>query len=466
MMRLLLINTNRYLQPTPIIPIGVCMIAESAHRLGHQVSVLDLSFAGDVFKEIGKQLDSFNPDIVGFSMRNVDNIDYQNSISFLSEIESMIGYVRSKLRAPIVLGGSGATLAPREVSARLHPDYLFCGSGDVHLNELLNRIETDLQHSHGNSTPQIVHTPHAAPDMSFYPDMFRWIDSRKYRRFGATIPIQTKRGCAYNCTYCTYPTIEGNRYLLATPDDVTNALERLIPDGYQDFEFVDNVFNAPYDHALEICESIRRKDIRARFTAMDIHPGELDHTLLSAMAGAGFCGMGVTAESAADCVLEGLGKDFRQADLIRAANQIREYPIPCCWIFLVGGPGETLRTLDETIQFVKNKIRPTDLIFFTIGIRLYPGTALDRSNASLDVPEGADSLETRFFLNEDLDIEQAIEKIAVLAQECPNVIDSSSISAPVIRYIHYAACLFGLHPPLWRYTYRLKRFVRLAGVRI
>jgi len=41
------------------------------------------------------------------------------------------------------------------------------------------------------------------------PRVDRWFDVKRYERHGATVPIQTKRGCVYKCVYCTYRNVEG-----------------------------------------------------------------------------------------------------------------------------------------------------------------------------------------------------------------------------------------------------------------
>ena len=57
------------------------------------------------------------------------------------------------------------------------------------------------------------------------PALHRWIDLARYQRHGATIPIQTKRGCVYKCVYCTYRNGEGWGYRTRPPEPVADANE-------------------------------------------------------------------------------------------------------------------------------------------------------------------------------------------------------------------------------------------------
>jgi len=88
--------------------------------------------------------------------------------------------------------------------------------------------------------------------------------------------------------------------------------------------------------------------------------------------------VGVTAESASDRVLAGLGKDYLRTHVERAAKILAGSKIPCLWIFLLGGPGENKETVQETINFAQQYISRKDVVFFNTGIRIYPGTEIER----------------------------------------------------------------------------------------
>jgi len=58
--------------------------------------------------------------------------------------------------------------------------------------------------------------------------------------------------------------------------------------GLRDVEFVDNVFNSPYDHAIALCDSIAMVRINARLQTVELNPYLLDDKLIGAMEKAGF----------------------------------------------------------------------------------------------------------------------------------------------------------------------------------
>ena len=157
----------------------------------------------------------------------------------------------------------------------------------------------------------------------------------------ATVPIQTKTGCQFQCVYCTYPKIEGSTCRLKEPGSIADAVMRFTAEGLRDIEFVDSVFNAPLRHAMEVCAALARVRHKGRLQCLDLNPRDFDDALMTAMERAGFAGMGITLESASDPVLHGLRKGFTSKDVHQAAEVVRRHRIPCAWIFLLGGPGET-----------------------------------------------------------------------------------------------------------------------------
>ncbi|MEI8355563.1 MAG: radical SAM protein, partial [Deltaproteobacteria bacterium] len=193
----------------------------------------------------------------------------------------------------------------------------------------------------------------------------------------SAVPLKTKLGCPFGCVYCTYPVGEGRTYRLCAPGLVQRAVRELARQGVRDIEFVDNVFNSPYEHAMEVCRLLAGSGTGVRLHTMELNPEFTDAPLLDAMEQAGFAGIGITAESADDGVLAALGKNYNSSHLYRAAAAVDGHGIPCVWIFMAGGPGETKDTLLRTLDFARRRVRPSDTVFFNAGVRLYPGTQLE-----------------------------------------------------------------------------------------
>ena len=472
-MNILLISTNRCVHPVPVMPLGLCMVAEACERAGHRVRVLDLMFEKDLFASIGSAVVEHRPDAVGLSVRNIDNNDRADPVSYLDDLPLIVNAVRRLTGAPVILGGAALGVMPEAILRLADVSCGVTGDGEAVVPRLLGRIGAGeslgglpglafLDQERFSLTPCAGQGAAACGA----PDFHRWVNVGAYRSHLATFPVQTKLGCAFSCVYCTYRKLEGSGYRLAEPAAVAEAVTRLVVSGARDIEFVDSVFNAPREHAVAVCEALARTDHRARLQSLELNPAFFDDGLVSAMERAGFVGMGITAESASDAVLQGLGKGFT-ADRVRAAAEVvRRHRIPCAWIFLLGGPGETRETVRETLRFAAAAIRRQDVAFFNVGIRIYPGTELEtiaRREGVLSVPPG-DMLRPVFYVAPGLDGAWITHEVRKAMAGTMNFISAGSIGLSFLPTIHRVSALLGVRPPLWKHTGLIRRGLRMLGM--
>jgi radical SAM superfamily enzyme YgiQ (UPF0313 family) len=226
------------------------------------------------------------------------------------------------------------------------------------------------------------------------------------------------------------------------------------------------VFNVPYEHAMAVCESLSRTDHKARIQSLELNPLFFDDALETSMERAGFVGMGLTVESATDRVLQGLGKAFTSEHVRRAAEVVRRHSIPCAWIFMLGGPGETHETVSETLRFAETYIRPRDVAFFNSGIRIYPGTELEsiaRSQGML-TRSREDMLTPVFYVSPDVDVRWMEQTVKKTMRTNMNFINMDSLGLSLLPKIHRVGYRLGLQPPLWRHTRTIRRGLRMMGM--
>jgi radical SAM superfamily enzyme YgiQ (UPF0313 family) len=473
-MKILLVSTNRNALPMPVMPIGACIVADAAERSGHAVHLLDLMFTRDAMTDLESAVTGFQPDLVGLSVRNIDNNDMRNTVFFLDDLRKIVDAVRAGTRAPIFLGGAALGVMPEEILRLADVSGGVTGDGETIFPLLLYRISRggdfhDLPGVASIENGIFRRNPSAALGFSAAcpaPDYHRWLNTAAYRSHLATVPIQTKTGCQFQCVYCTYPGIEGSAYRLKEPGSVADAVDRLAATGLRDIEFVDSVFNAPLDHAMNVCAALAGVGHRARLQCLELNPLFVDDPLLTAMERAGFVGMGITLESASDPVLRGLKKGFTAREVHHAAEVVRRHRIPCAWIFLLGGPGETEETVKETLRFAGKHIRPRDVAFFNTGIRIYPGTELEsiarRQGVLSRAPE--DMLSPVFYVSPDVDAAWVDRELKKSMNRHMNILNMDSLGLSFLPTIHRIGYRLGLHPPLWKHTRIIRRCLRLAGM--
>lgn len=432
-------------------------------------------FLPDPLRALEAVLDRNKFDVIGLSVRNIDNIDMGAPRSFIDDLIPLIAAVRRLADAPLVLGGAALAVMPEQVMIATGVPCAVIGSGEVVFPSLVEKLVGNQSWEDLPGVASLaggacrVNSPEpgrARPCAG--PDYGRWLDMKAYGSQLSTIPLQTKLGCRFQCVYCTYRMLEGDDYRLSDPGSVAETALRYAASGFRDIEFVDNVFNAPYDHALAVCESLIRSKSRARLQSIEMSPVSFDRRLLSTMERAGFVGIGLTVESAADPVLKGLRKGFTAREVHAAAEVVKRSRIPCLWIFLLGGPGETRETVRETLRFAERSIQQRDAALFTIGIRIYPGTELEtiaRRQGVLSVP-AAGMLAPVFYVSPEVQAGWITEQVKQSMNSHMNFMSGDSLAVSCLPRISRLGHRLGFKPPLWRYTRFIRSGLRAVGMRV
>ncbi|MFH0864650.1 MAG: radical SAM protein [Bacteroidota bacterium] len=384
MKKVLLVNTNTETNPYPVPPLGICLLAQSIkHR--YQVHVYDGVF--DEGKKLSSVIQQFNPDYIGISIRNIDDMVMENPTCYTNPIlENFVKLIKRESVAKIILGGSGFSIFPFELLRLFGADYGVVGESEEVFLTLLDSMDKNIPVFHiqgviNHSTNEDTFK-HPEKNMNIdqlpFSDIDKHIDFNPYKS-RSVYPIQTKRGCRHQCIYCTYPLIEGKTYQTRKPeniaDEIEQAYERLGP---VTFEFVDSTFNDPPGHAEAICKAIINKNIKVKLRTMGINPRHSSPELFELMLNAGFTQIDCTPDSASPVIIKNLKKGFSYNDLKYTAEIIKEFDLPAMWFFLFGGPGENERTINETFDFIDRYISQKDMVHLTCGLRIYPGTELHK----------------------------------------------------------------------------------------
>jgi radical SAM superfamily enzyme YgiQ (UPF0313 family) len=472
--RVLLVSTNRERQPYPVVPNGLACIASALDGVGHRVRFLDLCFASDPVGAARRAATEFKPDIIGVSVRNIDNSDAIALRHYTPEARSVLHALRQATPdAKVIAGGAAFGVAPEALFRDLAVDYAVAGDGERASVALVDALSSGapIEAMPGlvrDRNGTVVFTPpgeDADLDSLSPPSLHRWIDLPRYQRHGATIPIQTKRGCVYKCVYCTYRNVEGWGYRTRDPELVADEIEELkIEAGVQHFDFVDSTFNSPPGHAVQVCEAITRRKLGVQLDTTNFTPATASTELLSAMKAAGFRSLGITAESASDPVLEKLEKGFDAAKVREVAQRVETFGIKTLWIFLVGGPGETAETVEETLAFAAWRLRRGDAVYLTVGLRIYPGTTLHRiAIAEGVVPAASTLLDPTFYFSSAIQFRATVERLKRFAADHPRFMFSADSRSAVLPYLTRAASILHLPRPHWQYMGLFQRVARAIG---
>ena len=461
-MQVLLISVNREKTPYPVAPLGLAYVAAPLVKENHNVKILDLCFVDDVHSSIQNTIKQFEPDVIGLSIRNIDNLTYPKSVSYIDEIKDIVDLLKSFTTVPFILGGSGFSLFPQEVLRYLGIEAGIVGDGETAFLELINSLSRN---------EDIYGTPNLAyiKEDSFYQNPVihsqdfslparDLLDNNKYLNLGGMANIETKRGCPFKCTYCTYPFLHGNSVRCRNPEEVVNEIEEMVERFKIDYIFfVDDIFNFPLDHACGICEEIKKRSLQIKWTCFATPVG-MNQDLLKLMKEAGCEGIEFGTDAASPKTLNSIEKPFSVKEIMKVSELCDKIGIQSAHYLILGVPGETPETLQETIDLMET-INPNAIIAMT-GVRIYPNTKLrDISIQEGVILKNENLMKPHFYISPKVGEKELLSKIGECATSQENWvvpglgIRSSSEVFDVLRR-------FGKRGPLWNMLGKGKSYER------
>lgn len=402
-LRLLLVSGNTEMFPMAVYPVALAQLAAAVTRAGYPVRQYDVQVHGQ--GGLAGVLDSYAPDLVGVSIRNIDNVNSQAIRTYLDEYRDLVTLIRGRTKARIVLGGSGFSLFPREILEFLGADFGVVGPGGEALCGLLEALEGGRELSAvpgliwpGGASPRTAPGNGLAAAPLHDPDIVA-----HYWHKGGVIGIQTKRGCPRDCSYCTYPLIEGRSVQYYDPGVVVDEMERLHRDSGVGYFFVcDSLFNLSPGHEIAFAREIMNRELAVSWGAF-FAPVGIEREYLATLKKSGLCHMEFGTDSLSEKMLASYRKGFAVEDVLRASDLCDEQGIHAAHYIMFGGPGETLDSVRETVANAARLKR--SVVFPLAGVRVYPGTAVYQTglDEGLDL-KGANPFRPDFYVAPGLDL--------------------------------------------------------------
>lgn len=404
-MRVLLISANTEKISMTTLPLGLACVAAATRKSGHEVAMLDLQVEKDTPTVLRETIEGFRPDIIGLSVRNIDDQNMENPRFLLEKARKIVDRCRNLSRAKIVLGGAGYSIFPEGALSFLGADMGIQGEGEVAFPALIARMEqgADLSGVFGLYLPgqglQFKRRFAKNLDTLPLPETDLWsLPSQKDELW---MPVQTRRGCPLNCSYCSTGAIEGRVLRRHSPEAIVRWIARWREAGIHQFFFVDNTFNLPPSPAKEICRKIINYGLNIRWWSI-LYPAHVDKELVELMGKAGCEQVSIGFESGSEGILKSMNKRFTLKDVRQISGMLSDRGIRRMGFLLLGSPGETRESVEESLVFADSL--KLESMKITVGVRIYPHTSL----AKMAVDEGVisphdDLLFPRFYLARGLE---------------------------------------------------------------
>lgn len=368
-----------------VFPIGLAYVAS---MLGdHDLLCWDPNVSpNSCLDEFCDRIKKFEPEVVGISLRNIDNpIARVARGSYYPLFASMVRRAKDTLPScKLVIGGAGFSVFAEHIM-RLNPeiDFGVFSEGEKTFPDLLNNLEhperaKNLFVRHDES---IVFTGREDyVDFASLPLPSRELfDISKYKG-RSSIGIQTKRGCRFECIYCSHQYYMGTRYRMRPPKDVVDEIETLVNEySIESFYFTDPVFNFPPEHGREICREIIRRKVDVTWEA-PFRPDYLNRNYMLEAVKAGCRLFDFSPDGASNNAMRILGKNLDVGSIdksIKWANEIQGAKV--AYEFLYDIPefnSEHIRGLLHFVPQILSRCREKLSYLNLSKMRIYPHTSL------------------------------------------------------------------------------------------
>jgi len=326
-------------------PLGLLYIASSLEAAGHNVRINDLSGMPEKDWKIG------HADIYGTTI-------YAPTVNISEKIAKVCHSTNPYSR--VVAGGAHPTAIPKEMSTIF--DIIGIGEGEKIMEDIANDYPNNKRYYEKDLEKDLDIYPHPA---------YHLIDPFSYKRtFGGeqAITILTSRGCPYRCSFCGLAE-QHKTMKYRSPENVVEEIKFIQEKyGINKFNFQDDTFTVKKSRLHKMLGLFDPLGIGFRFhgrSGLDT-PGDYKR---AKKAGAEVVAWGI--ESGAQKMLNLMNKQTTVKKNKQVIQWAKEEGLLTRAFFVIGFPGETRETLEETKAFIE-KTNPDQ--YFVSNFVPYPGT--------------------------------------------------------------------------------------------
>lgn len=182
--------------------------------------------------------------------------------------------------------------------------------------------------------------------------------------------IVTGRGCTAGCKYCIKHVSYQNSYRIRSPENIMEELWVLNKLGVHNIHMYADLFTLNRDQVVGLCNLIIKEGLKIKWTC-NSRVDYVDQEELQLMAKAGCWWISWGIESGNEMILKRAHKGYRMEQAHKSLTWAKQAGINNWGYFIIGLPGETVDTIQDTIALSKKL--PLDLALFHIAAP-YPGT--------------------------------------------------------------------------------------------
>ncbi len=303
-------------------PLGLMYIAAVLEKKHIPVRIVDLCFIDkeDWVKEIGKA------DIYGMTV-------FSASFHIAKEVYNMVKWINPKCK--VVVGGPHPTSLPMETLKSF--DQVIMGEGENADFEGMFSVA---------KMPKIANLDDLPLPARHLIEITRY-----HRKLGGrqATSMMTSRGCPYSCSYCCKD-VFGSKVRMFSVERVVKEIKDII-DNYniRSFIFYDDTFTLVKKRLHKLCKALSKLNITFRCNG-DSRRDTLEDFKLLYKAGCREICFGI--ESGSQTILDKIHKGVTVERNKQAIREAKEAGLTVKTFLMIGNPGETRETIEETKQFI------------------------------------------------------------------------------------------------------------------
>mgnify|MGYP002347528354 CR=1 FL=1 len=379
-------------------PYGLEILAASVADLPVSVCIENPFLSEDPLKFVSSLLDMKKYDIIGLSIRNLDNMahvwethedgsDSINSRCFLDDILPVVEVINRTNKGLVLCGGVGFSVAPIELLKLFGLRYGVCGPGEETFRKLVekmldneemdNYIATNYKNlpgmvfERGYASQTISNSLQPTVEYRHHAYNSEWIGH---------VPVRISYGCNGQCVYCVERNSE-NGVLFRTVDEVVTEIEGVGKQG-KSIWLACSEANMPNEHfIIELCNALVERSISNQLTSYFV-PKNFTQTTYEKLICAGFTShsicLGITHIS--DTILEKNEIPYRKKDIDKTLEIFHNSKADGVTLgVILGLDGEDEKTLSELAEWIvqtSKKFGAGFRCFINSGVRIYPYTPL------------------------------------------------------------------------------------------
>lgn len=362
-----------YSYATPVLhpPLLLLYAATYLRSKGHEVDLIDAQVDSLTVESFLSRVEGSSPDYV---------IIETSTPSFRNDV-SVAKAIKDKVNCRTVFVGPHISALPMDSMMETCLDAVIVGEYELSLAEY---IESDGDGTQGicyrNKNGKSVLNPprEYMQDLDQLPFPARDLIPN-YKYFDPILKnpftfVLGGRGCPYRCTFCNWPQVmTGRRYRHRTPKNIIDELELIQKEySFKSFLFNDDTFTADKKHAITVCDEMVQRGIKLPW-ACYARADETNRDMLVKLREAGCFLLKVGVESGDQNILDNANKKYRISEVVRGIGLMKALGFHVHATFVFGLLGETLETINRTIEFAL-RLCPTTVQFSTAVP--FPGTEL------------------------------------------------------------------------------------------